>query len=284
MTYVPQKLADLQNYMQARTGLPANALGVYPDDSHDGGYHCGWDRRRTDSSGNVDDYSWDESSRDWNHKTNAARAFDCGMYPRLREMSAWIVSECQRGALDTQDIREVIYSPDGKVVVRWDRLGVRSSGDSSHLTHTHFSWFADAEDRDKVSVFQRFFEGGGMDPQGEHNMGYVIQNGLFGLDWPNATIPAQGSLQGGSWPSRFAAVMKALMEGTDAVLPAFVHMPETTWKNGTAARFKAVESTLARLESKIDQLLAVPPGTMNPDSIRTAVRAELDATKLGPQG
>jgi hypothetical protein len=79
------------------------------------------------------------------------------MFPRLRELSVWIVGQCQAGAPDCADLREVIYSPDGKTVKRWDRLGIRSSGSLSHLTHTHFSWFADAEQRRKVGPFQRFF-------------------------------------------------------------------------------------------------------------------------------
>lgn len=156
MTYVPAALAELQGYMQEKTGLPPNSLGVYPDEDHDGGYHCGWDRRRIRDD-SLADYSWEESPRDWSHKSDAARAFDCGSFSRLREMSIWIVGQCQGAALDTADIREVIYSPDGKVVLRWDRLGIHSGGDSSHLTHTHFSFFADAEGSDKLSVFQRFF-------------------------------------------------------------------------------------------------------------------------------
>lgn len=157
MTYVPPKLAEVQDYMQVKTGLPLAFLGIYPDQNHDGGYHCGWDRRRTTSSGALDDYAWDESPRDWNHKTDAARAFDCGQFDRLAEMSVWIVQQCEAGAPDTLDIREVIYSPDGKIVLRWDRLGIRDTGDSSHLSHTHFSWFADAEASDKLPLFQRFF-------------------------------------------------------------------------------------------------------------------------------
>jgi hypothetical protein len=71
----------------------------------------------------------------------------------------WIVGQCKAGAPDTRDIREVIYSPDGVTVKRWDRLGKRSSGDDSHRDHTHISYHRDAEGRDKVSLFKRFFEG-----------------------------------------------------------------------------------------------------------------------------
>lgn len=157
MTYAPQALLALRHYLKPHTGLSDVALGIVGDEDHDGGYHHGWDNRSSNS-----DYSWAESSRDSSHRSNAARAIDIGMFARLRELSVWLVEQCKANAPDTRDIREVIYSPDGRTVKRWDRLGRRTSGDSSHLTHTHISWFADAEGRDKTAVFKRFFEGGAM--------------------------------------------------------------------------------------------------------------------------
>ena len=161
------------------------SLGIVGDAAHDGGYHHGWDQRRI-SNGVLKDYSWQESPRDWNHKSNAARAIDVGMFSRLREMSVWIAGQCELNRLnpavatDTADIRSVIYSPDGKVVVRWDRLGLRGSGDSSHLGHTHFSFFADAEHNAKVALFQRFFEGEMDLPKIVHQQGqgwWLVGNG-----------------------------------------------------------------------------------------------------------
>lgn len=154
MTFAPARLLDARAYLLPRTGLSNISLGIVGDERHLGGYHHGWDQRRT-----TGDYSWSESVRDSSHRTNAARALDIGMFARLRELSVWLVEQCKANTPDTQDIREVIYSPDGQVVRRWDRLGRRSTGDSSHLTHTHISFFADAEDRDKTAVFRRFFEG-----------------------------------------------------------------------------------------------------------------------------
>lgn len=150
-------ILEVRHYLKPLTGLSDIELGIVNDET-DASYHHGWSQHDTDGF----DYSWDESSRDWSHKTNAARALDVGMFDRLREMSVWIVGQCQAGAADCADIREIIYSPDGVSVVRWDRLGKRSSGDKSHLTHTHFSWFADAEYRSKVGPFKRFFEGDDM--------------------------------------------------------------------------------------------------------------------------
>jgi hypothetical protein len=156
MTYAPARLLDLRHYLQPLTGLRDYELGIVGDENHLGGYHHGWDDRRI-VDGVTSDYSWNESTRDSSHKTNAASAFDIGMFARLRELSVWLVGQCAAGAPDTVDIREVIYSPDGQTVKRWDRLGRRASGDSSHLTHTHISFFRDAESRDKTAVFKRFF-------------------------------------------------------------------------------------------------------------------------------
>jgi hypothetical protein len=265
MSYAPGKLLELQAYMQLQTGLPVNSLGIVGDEDHDGGYHCGWDRRN-----GSNDYSWVESTRDSSHKTDAARAFDCGMFGLLREMSVWMVGQCAAGAPDTLDIREIIYSPDGTTVLRWDRLGIRTSGDSSHQTHTHFSFFADAELRDKVALFRRFFEGGAM-AEADRNVNYMIQNGILGAEEPVVHIPAESGLAALELPGPLGIILKALVTGSDAVIPAYVSIPARTYKNGVMARLDA-------LEAKLDQVLATPPGTMNPESIRVVIREELDKT------
>lgn len=83
----------------------------------------------------------------------------------LREMSVWIVDECRKPNPhpDTLDIREVIYSPDGVNVWTWDREKGQTSppekrGDSSHRTHSHFSFYRDAGLKPKVPIFRRFYE------------------------------------------------------------------------------------------------------------------------------
>ncbi|MEU4568656.1 peptidoglycan-binding protein [Micromonospora sp. NPDC023956] len=143
------------------TDLDPVEVGIVGDSAHRGGYHCGADRV---VSG---DYSVVESSRDRAGLTDYASALDIGQFSyrdalgrvhNLRTFSVWLVGECTRGAADCADIREVIYSPDGKVVKRWDRLRKRSSGDSSHLWHTHISFFRDAvkAGRDLAAVFRRY--------------------------------------------------------------------------------------------------------------------------------
>jgi hypothetical protein len=121
-------------------------------------YHLGKSQLRSDS------YSIVESSRDRAGLTDAASAEDIGTFAitvggkthTLRTFSAWLVAQCAAGTADTADIREVIYTPDGRTVHRWDRLKRRTTGDSSHLSHTHISWFRDSEHRDKTAVFHRY--------------------------------------------------------------------------------------------------------------------------------
>jgi hypothetical protein len=159
MTYAPTRLLELRRYLRQQTGLSDNALGIVGDENHDGGYHHGWDDRRI-RNGQTSDYSWTESTRDSSHRTNAAAAIDIGMFDRLLELNRWLVGQCEAGAQDCTDIRSIIYTDNGTTVKRWDRLRRRTTGDSSHLYHTHVSYFRDAEDRDKTKPFRRFFEGG----------------------------------------------------------------------------------------------------------------------------
>lgn len=158
MTFAPKTILDARDYIKAKTGLDYASLGIVGDSAHRGGYHCGKDRL---VSG---DYSVYESSRDKNGLSYAASALDIGTFSKngktLRSLSLWLVDQCKAGAADTKDIREIIYTPDGNSVKRWDRLGERSSGDSSHLYHTHISFHRDSEFKDKTALFRRFWEGG----------------------------------------------------------------------------------------------------------------------------
>lgn len=166
MTYAPNTLKDAREVVQFYTGLSDVEVGIVGDPRHNGGYHQGWDKRRI-VNGNLADYSWEESSRDWSHKTDAASAMDIGWFDllvygqrtSLIDFNIWLVRECQNNAPDTLDIRSVIYTLDRKTVKRWDRLKKRTGGDNSHLTHTHISRFRDAENKPFAPLFTRFFEG-----------------------------------------------------------------------------------------------------------------------------
>jgi len=163
MTYAPPTLIALRDFLRVKTGLSAVALGIVGDAAHAGraSYHNGKDRMLTRL---ATDYTA-QTARDKAGLTNAASAIDIGNFARLREMSGWLVNQCRSGSNETADIREVIYSPDGLVVLRWDReRGVGSAprpgeADNSHRTHTHVSWYRDAEARDHAEVFRHFFDG-----------------------------------------------------------------------------------------------------------------------------
>lgn len=162
MTAAPPTLLETRTLLLDKLGpygLKPLSVGIVGDADHRGGYHCGSDRVL------KNDYSVVESSRDRNGLTRDAAALDVGEFSyrdaggkvhNLRTFSVWCVEQCKAGAPDTADIREIIYSPDGKKVVRWDRLGRRSTGDKSHLTHTHFSFFRDSTGRDLSKLFRRY--------------------------------------------------------------------------------------------------------------------------------
>jgi len=158
MTYAPRRLLDAREYIIAKYGVPGNSVGIIGGPDHQGGYHCGSDRTVNN------DYSVVESDRDRKGLTKAAAALDIGTFSKkigsrtinLRKFSVWLVKQCKANTADTRDIREVIYTDNGSTVKRWDRLGIRSGGDDSHLWHTHISYFRDSEKRDKTTLFKRY--------------------------------------------------------------------------------------------------------------------------------
>jgi hypothetical protein len=169
MTSAPANLLAVRSlllqYLNVTSGAPASDLepaevGIVGNPEHRGGYHCGSDRVVSN------DYSVVESPRDRAGLTLDAAALDVGGFEirslgavhSLPTFSAWCVAQCRANSADSRDLREIIYSPDGKTVRRWDRLGKRSTGDSSHLWHTHFSFFRDAvkAGRDQRPLYRRY--------------------------------------------------------------------------------------------------------------------------------
>jgi hypothetical protein len=165
VTYSPTDLLTVRSYLlrelDLQPGVARDAdlepgeVGIVGDAAHlaSGGYHVGNDDLAR-AGLLYSDYSKRESPRD-RPGTNAASALDIGDFDAtvhgrrntLRSLSTAIVEASKRGDPRTRDIREVIYTPDGVTVRRWDRLGLRSDGDSSHLWHTHLSFFRDSEGR-----------------------------------------------------------------------------------------------------------------------------------------
>lgn len=166
MSYVPAKMRELQVYLAGRTGLPMISLGVVGNAKHTKGYHLGKDRIYDGGGPGIGDADYSvKTARDKAGLTNAAQAIDIGNFADLRKMSRWLVTQGQKNAPGTRDIREIIYSPDGRTVLRWDRARGYTSAprpgeaDNTHLTHTHVSFYRDSEKRDKVAIFAPFFEG-----------------------------------------------------------------------------------------------------------------------------
>lgn len=161
MTYNPDDLVAIRRYLlstldthvgiSAAADLDPDEVGIAGDPAHasTGGYHEG-----NDDLARVgrltSDYSKRESPRD-RPGTNAASALDIGEFVHgpltLRSLTLRLVAACEAGDPRTRDVREVIYSPDGVNVKRWDRLGIRTTGDDSHLWHSHLSFFRDSEGR-----------------------------------------------------------------------------------------------------------------------------------------
>ena len=174
MTIAPACLLEARRFLYTNLDLHPDSsgyssdldpaeLGIVGDAAHVGegnSYHLGLPEQ------SLTGYAATESPRDKAGLCEFASALDIGGFSisiagkshNLRSFSIWLVAQCKAGAPDTLDIREIIYSPDGATVKRWDRLGKRTSGDDSHLWHTHISYFRDATkaNRSQVGLFQRY--------------------------------------------------------------------------------------------------------------------------------
>jgi hypothetical protein len=179
MAFTPQPIRDLRAALIAWTGCPTENFSVARGcDSGRGyrGYHLGKDQI-FGSDGSCVGQRWNDYSvktaRDKAGLTDARSAIDIkfdgntlgrGAAKVLREFSTWLVAQCQANAVGTADIREVIYSPDGTTVLRYDReRGVKSEpkpgeADQSHTWHTHVSFYRDSEARAKTPTFAGYFE------------------------------------------------------------------------------------------------------------------------------
>lgn len=166
MTYAPATLLELRRYLMPKTGLTAGNLGIVGDAAHAtrASYHNGWDRITAAGRTAATDYTIRTARDRAEPRTAAAMAMDIGNHHALRSLSAYLVRVARLNAPGTRDMREIIYSPDGVLVLRWDRergydsLPRRGEADDSHRWHTHVSWYRDSERRDKVNVFRGFYE------------------------------------------------------------------------------------------------------------------------------
>lgn len=160
MTYAPPTITALARLWTAKGGVN---LGIVGDTRHQRkgrSYHLGKSQLTPDA------YSR-QTARDRAGLSEAASALDIGRLNgslvHLRTFSRWFVERCRQNAPGTSDVREFIYSPDGKTVLRWDReRGVKSAprageADNSHLSHSHISFYRDSERRSKVGLFSPYY-------------------------------------------------------------------------------------------------------------------------------
>ena len=163
MSFRPQTIIDLGAYWTRQGGVN---LGIVGSAGHTRGYHLGKDRIFASTGQGWRDYSV-ATARDKAGLSNAAAALDLGRLDgsltKLFAFNKWLVGRCRANAPGTRDVREVIYTADGHTVLRWDRQRGYASAprtgesDSSHLWHTHISFYRDSEGRAKVGLFEPYF-------------------------------------------------------------------------------------------------------------------------------
>lgn len=175
VTFAPADLLAVQHYARDKTGQPWDALGIIHATPQGGGYHEGEDLliaagRAPGPQYPLSDYSYtDAPGRDLlpNGRLaggDAASAFDMGGgFPRFLEFNAWMRGRLLAGDQRARDVRSMIHTLDGRTVHRIDRTGIQpDGGDSTHLSHTHFSFFRDSlgrRDRDDnfMGLLKEFF-------------------------------------------------------------------------------------------------------------------------------
>lgn len=167
MTYAPDTLRaaralllehlDIHPTGSYPADLDPAEVGIVGDTAHAAkgtSYHLGADQLTSTA------YSR-RTARDRAGLSNAASAVDVGEFRVVtpkgtftqRDLAVWSVEQCQANHPDTRDIREIIYTDDGRRVLRYDReRGYTSEprtgeADSSHLYHDHYSQYRDAEGR-----------------------------------------------------------------------------------------------------------------------------------------
>lgn len=167
MTYAPQPLKDVRSFLKLEdTDLTDNEVGIVGSPSHiqtGTSYHLGGDELIMSKNPYSARTARDKAGLADPEIANAASAIDIDDdLDELRALSVWLVEQCRAAAPDTLDIREIIYSPDGVLVLQWDRERGATSppqphSDLSHRQHTHISYYRDSARRSKLGPFQRFY-------------------------------------------------------------------------------------------------------------------------------
>jgi hypothetical protein len=268
----------------AEAGIVGNLAHALQGDS----YHLGKDQIKR--SGHR--YSVDESPRDRRGLDVFACADDIGYFkvvaPRgtftLRDYSVWLVGLCKAGDPDTADLREVIYSPDGKTVHRWDREGVRSTGDNSHLIHTHMSEYRDADGHRMIRLAVRWLQHIGLIPE-EDDMPSV--DDLLNADKiPNDVNPGTPGKPGYNpsmtveWALRYASRAQLALDETRAARRDIAAMGKSLIAAVTALASKDLVDEQALATALAPGLTAaviaaLPEHPLTPEQAKDAVLSAL---------
>ena len=234
-TFAPPPIRALAAYWVAHGGINSGIVGDASHVATGTSYHLG------KSALALDAYSR-QTTRDKAGLSEAASALDLGQTNKveLRKFSSWLVAQGQANAPGTSDIREIIYSPDGIEVHRWDRERGYASGtmtgpgqgDDSHLWHTHISFYRDSEFRDKLILFTPYYPA-------EENM----TPHLKAEDW---------TLSGGirrpvrSTPDRAGGTILGYIEPTDGIIRTIAEGTTLDGNNWRITRFEGVDGFLIR--------------------------------------
>lgn len=277
MTYSPATWKDWRDAWHAETGLPFVSLGLQHFSPQGGGYHEGNDLLAQGNRLNTD-YSKRESDRD-RPGTDGSSAGDIGWFDvtiqkadgtwrrvTLIDFNYWLIAQLNANAPDVRWIREVIYTLDRKTVKRWDRLGIRVSGDDSHLSHTHESGFRDEEATNKAAHVQRFWRemrgitGGDMTTAEEE-----ARNQWGWHQMENMTPTVEGGPVKGR-PFLHAVWIKSIMDNQNLILA-----------NQAESKTREV-ATLAAL-SELQAMLSTAGGDIDVAAVVNAVNAAASDTK-----
>jgi hypothetical protein len=162
-------LLAAKQYLEARDGNVSVARGC--ESSKIDGYHLGLDQI-TGSCG-LGLWRWDEKKgryvgdystrrRRDRFPTNARSALDLKFRTRnvakLKEFNRLLLVKLRAGDPVGADLREFFGPGENGRAYRWAREndweGELYPVGNSHEWHDHFSWFRDAEDRDKINLFE----------------------------------------------------------------------------------------------------------------------------------
>lgn len=275
VTYAPDDLKIVQEYTKTKTGQSYASLGIVAGQVQ-GGYHAGVDMLRllgTAPEQPGGDYSYTESQRDRNGLSDAASAFDLGgNFSRFREITMGIVNACKNGDPRTRDIREVIYTPDGTTVKRWDRLGIRSSGDDSHLSHTHVSFFRDSDgyrddDNNFLGLLKELFDGKPIPPpnpvplEDDVPTAYLIEMPVKVGDMIEVGIPPKNT-GGFGWGQAWMHIVTDPAQGAVSYRIALGDGTPTGWSPAGNARGNWGWVDLTPTINKWEMGDAIPNGTV----------------------